>query len=233
MRSIANEIMKKKLLTLLLIALTMGGVSTVSAQVTIGSNNEPNKNALLDLNEGKGTNNNQSEKGLLLSRVALVDASLATPMTDHVAGMMIYNTAKSPTDGSVDAKNYVSPGFYYNNGTRWEKLHLGTDNWFYMPSIVIDVATSGTFTRDLYIEYQKQFSDRVADANNTALIKSTDAPSPFTKILTANELYYYVIGYDPAVFSELSITADGKLSYTVNADNVTDATFMNIVFVEK
>lgn len=109
-----------------------------------------------------------------------------------------------------------------------------------MPSIVIDVTTSGTFTRDLYLEYRKQFDDTMdssTSANSptagTALIKSPNAPNPFTKIFDADKLYYYVPGYDTDVFSALNITVDGKLTYTVDADKVTGATYMNIVFVEK
>jgi hypothetical protein len=111
-----------------------------------------------------------------------------------------------------------------------------------MPSIAIDVTTSGLFTRDLYLEYRKQFDDvrdSVIDPVNspvagTMLIGSTGAPNPFTKIYEADELYYYIIGYDASVFTPApTVTADGKLTYTVDASKVTDATYMNIVFVEK
>lgn len=224
----------KVLLLLLIIA---GTHTHVTAQVTIGSGEPPHNDALLDLKEN---NVGTATKGLLLPRVALTDASLPAPMINHVAGMTVYNTAVSPTDGSVDIKNYVSPGFYYNIGNRWEKLHLGTANWFYMPSIVIDVTTSGNFERDLYLEYRKQFEDGVdssvpndSPTAGTTLVKSPDAPNPFTKIFEADELYYYITGYDTSVFSNLVVTATGKLLYTVDADEVTDATYMNIVFVEK
>lgn len=228
--------MKTKLSTLLLMLLIIGGMSTVSAQVTIGSNNPPNGNALLDLQEkADGT----STKGLLLPRVALESADLPTPLAAHVAGMVVYNTEESPS--SVTKDNYVSPGFYYNSGNRWEKLYLGTTNWFYMPSIAIDVTTSGTFTRDLYLEYRKQFEDgqdsqvdpNTSPVAGTPLIKSPDAPNPFTVIFDASQLYYYVTGYDADVFSDLAVTADGKLTYKVDADKVSGATYMNIVFVEK
>lgn len=221
----------------LLLLIIAGTHIHVTAQVTIGSGEPPHNDALLDLKENSG---GTATKGLLLPRVALTDASLPAPMINHVAGMTVYNTALSPTDGSVDINNYVSPGFYYNTGNRWEKLHLGTANWFYMPSIVIDVTTSGNFERDLYLEYRKQFEDIVDSSTpidspvaGTTLVKSPDAPNPFTKIFEADELYYYITGYDTSVFSNLVVTATGKLLYTVDADEVTDATYMNIVFVEK
>lgn len=223
--------------SLLLILLIMIIHNDVIAQVTIGSGVPPHDDALLDLKENSG---GTATKGLLLPRVALTDASLPAPMINHVAGMTVYNTAVSPTDGSVTVGNYVSPGFYYNDGSRWQKLYLGTKNWFYMPSIVIDVTASGTFERDLYLEYRKQFEDGVdssvpndSPVAGTPLVKSPDAPNPFTKIFDADELYYYITGYDTSVFSNLTVTATGKLLYTVDADEVTDATYMNIVFVEK
>lgn len=227
--------MKTKLSLLFFLFFVIGALGSISAQVTIGSSNSPNDDALLDL---KAEADGSSEKGLLMPRVALEAANLAKPLGAHVAGMTVYNTAVSP--GTVASENYVFPGFYYNNGSKWERLLPGMRNWFYMPSIAIDVTTSGTFTRDLYLEYRKQFEDSM-DAQTdpatsplpgTALVKSPSAPNPFTTIFDANKLYYYVTGYDASVFSALSITADGKLTYTVDADNVSDATYMNIVFVE-
>lgn len=62
----------------------------------------PNTDALLEL---ESTN-----KGLLHTRVALVQTTEASPLAAHVAGMMVYNTATA---------NDVIPGIYYNNGSRW------------------------------------------------------------------------------------------------------------------
>jgi len=62
----------------------------------------PNKDALFEL-ESKF-------KGLLFSRVELVDTSLPAPLQSHVAGMMVYNTTSSAT---------IKPGIFYNDGTKW------------------------------------------------------------------------------------------------------------------
>lgn len=221
----------KKLFYVIIFAMPL--TSVVQANMTVGSTSPPDVNALLDLKE-PGT----TTKGLLLPRVHLVAKDLPDPMTAHVAGMIVYNDETSLT--TVVSENRVSPGYYYNTGSRWEKLRLEETNWFYMPSIVIDVSSSGNFTRDLYLEYRKQFEDTMdnitspsSPAVGMALIKSPNAPNPLTNLLNANELYYYITGYDNTVFSALSITEDGKLSYTVNSENVTEATYMNIVFVEK
>jgi hypothetical protein len=224
--------MKKIIFFLIVLVLFVG---KAQAQVTVGSNIEPNSNALLDLKETGNATAGTSTKGLLLPRVALVATTNPAPLSAHVEGMTVYNTATSG-GGNPGA---VTPGFYYNDGTKWVRISFGTENWFYMPSIAIDVTTSGTFSRDLYLEYRKQFEDTrdgETPANSliagTPLKTSPGAPNPFTKIYAANELYYYVIGYDATVFSfpASPITADGVLTYTVEANNVTGATFMNIVF---
>ncbi len=85
---------------------------TTNAQVKITntSNQTPNTDAILHL---ESQNN---DKGLLLSRVALTSTVLATPLSSHENGIIVYNTAT--TTGS----NLVTPGLYYNDGTKWIKL---------------------------------------------------------------------------------------------------------------
>ena len=76
------------------------------AQVGIGTTN-PNSNALLEINASTNVG------GLLLPRVDLSSTSSVSPLTAHVEGMTVYNTA---TVGDV------SPGQYYNNGSRWIRI---------------------------------------------------------------------------------------------------------------
>ena len=82
-------------------------VSNVHAQMRVGGSTAPNKNAILDLNVNDTIN---GSKGLLLPRVALISTTNASPLTAHTKGMFVYNTA---------TVNNVSPGIYYNDGTRW------------------------------------------------------------------------------------------------------------------
>lgn len=79
-----------------------------SAQVGIGTVT-PDADAILDLSS--------TSKGFLLPRVALTGTNNAAPMSSHVAGMTVYNTA---TAGSGNTA--VSPGMYYNNGSSWQRL---------------------------------------------------------------------------------------------------------------
>jgi len=209
-----NQLAQTTLLSLFLLC-SIHGV----AQVTIGNNAAPKQYSILELStvNVKG--------GLRLPQLNTSERN-ALVLDGTANGLIIYNTDEKCVN--------------YYNGSQWRSFCEGA-GWFYMPSIVIDVTTSGTFQRDLHLEYKKQFADTddsSTPANSptpgTALVKSdVAAPNPFTKIYAANELYYYVTGYDASVFSNLSITSTGVLTYTINAGNVTDATYMNIVFVVK
>ncbi len=109
--------------------------------------------------------------------------------------------------------------------------------FFYMPPVIFDTsAYSGTpivnQTRNLYQEYINQFT-----AANTTMVRSdvggaSEAPVNIPHLPNATDMYYYITYYDTAVFSNLSIDANGVLTYTL-IGNATDASFMNIVFVVK
>lgn len=95
-------------LTLLLLT-TLGA----SAQMKVGNNPTTiNANSLLEL---ESTN-----KGLLLPRLALTSTTAVSPLTAHVAGMSVYNTA---TAGDV------VPGYYYNDGAKWVQIANATGFW--------------------------------------------------------------------------------------------------------
>lgn len=203
----------------------LGLFATVGvAQVKVGTTPEVNPNAMFEV---EATN-----KGMLLPRVALETTSSPAPLTAHVAGMTVYNTAET-TDLAVADKLRVSPGFYYNDGEKWNEM-ITRDNkavkFFYMPSITFDTSVDVTgATKNLYEEYEKQFSLPVG--GNHA--KSTNAPAngiPY--FASPTDLYYYVTDYDPAVFSNIEITDEGIMTYNVTAA-ATDCSLINIVFVVK
>ncbi len=81
----------------------------IHAQVTIGANTAPDADAILDLQS-------QTKKGLLLPRVALIATNDFSPLNKHVEGMVVYNTA------TTTGTNGVSPGYYYNNGSKWLRI---------------------------------------------------------------------------------------------------------------
>ncbi|MDF2381283.1 hypothetical protein JMG10_07390 [Nostoc ellipsosporum NOK] len=78
------------------------------AQVGIGTTS-PNSNAKLEISA--------TDKGFLPPRLALTSTDAASPLSGHVAGMVVYNTAASGSGGTA-----VTPGFYFNNGSQWLRL---------------------------------------------------------------------------------------------------------------
>jgi len=106
-----NTLEKKIVLVLLFV------VTTVSAQIGVGTKT-PHPDAMLEV---KSTN-----KGLLLPRLALSSTTSMAPLSAHIEGMSVYNTA---TTGDV------TPGFYYNDGGKWIRLSSG---------MVADATTTAT-----------------------------------------------------------------------------------------
>ncbi len=210
---------------MLSIVAILGFSLTTQAQVTIGSGDSPNNDALLDLKENSlGT----STKGLLLPRVSLEATTSFSPLSAHIAGMAVYNIA---TAGDV------TPGYYFNDGTRW--IRSGDKNQFYMPSIILptDPSTlpnsnytySGTtFSINLYNLYKEQYEL----SSSATSQKSSGAPA--LKVFEANQLYYYITYFDNAVFSNVQISIAGVLTYQlISGYTISEKTFMNILFCEK
>lgn len=123
----------------------LGISSRTMAQVGIGLAS-PNTNAMLEVSS--------TNKGILLPRVALTATNNPSPLSAHVAGMSVYNTA---TNASV-AANPVYPGEYYNDGTQWQRktawsekvmLSGGTIGGDALTTTTLDVpaaTTSGSIT---------------------------------------------------------------------------------------
>jgi len=95
-----------------------------TAGVGIGTAGAPNGNAALEVRS--------ASKGVLIPRVVLTGTTASAPLSAHVAGMMVYNTATAGT-----APNDVTPGFYYNDGGKWVR--------------VAD-ASNGDLTKDAWID---------------------------------------------------------------------------------
>lgn len=90
--------------------------SVIYAQVGIGT---PTPEAAFDVTS--------SNSGLLLPRIGLTSATDGTTVVNQITtnplvnGTTIYNTATSGT-----SPNNVTPGFYYWNTNRWERINNGT-----------------------------------------------------------------------------------------------------------
>ncbi|WP_025124767.1 hypothetical protein [Myroides odoratimimus] len=205
--------MKKIYLSIAISFLATAGFAQTKIGVVGKSNPDVNTNAILELEA--------ENKGLLLPRVALTETTKTDPLSAHVSGMTVYNTATVAD---------VVPGFYYNDGSKWQQM-VTTDNkavkFFYMPTITFDTSVLGDGTKELYEEYKKQFTMTSGNA-----VKSTSAPAVIPHFPAASDLYYYVTDFDPAVFSDIVIDDNGVMTYKI-IGNGTPTSIMNIVFVVK
>ena len=209
--------------------------NVLQAQVTIGSSLQSEKAALLDLKTKDGGQGGvTSEKGgFLFPRVEINDLTslnVFTGLSDtevntseqkkrHI-GLAVYNI-------SVNAQNNIEEGVYVWNGEQWEKLaYKNRNNFFYMPSIVIETSTTGVQSPiDLYGKYREQFE--------MPKVKSDGAPAQIPFHRNRDDLYYYVTDYDENVFENISISSQGYLQYSVKSPSVDGSSFINIVFVVK
>ena len=103
--------MKYILLLLLIILINV----KLEAQISVGVIT-PNSQAILDMNS--------TNQGVLLSTVALTSTLSPEPLSEHLEGMVVYNTA---TNGSTPTNVY--PGMYYNNGEIWERVDGNRPNF--------------------------------------------------------------------------------------------------------
>ncbi|MDF0708905.1 hypothetical protein, partial [Flagellimonas okinawensis] len=96
---------------------------------------------------------------------------------------------------------------------------------FYPPSIAIDASSNGTGrTVDLYAQYVSQYG--------TPTVASAGAPLA-VPTYGATELYYYVTYADPTVFANMSIDANGVLTYDIVGQPADYNALINVVFVVK
>ena len=109
--------------------------------------------------------------------------------------------------------------------------------FFYMPSVVLPTDTSDprwngrTVTIDLHKLYSEQF------APGLALTPGPTASSPSAGALpveSKTSLGYFITYYDKNVFTNVQVNDYGILSYgLVSTPNVTENTYMNIIFKRK
>lgn len=100
-------------------------------------------------NAAAGLDVDFTNKGLLIPRVSLASTTSFAPLTAHVAGMVVYNTATTAD---------VTPGFYCDNGSKWipgfikgqslgDMLYWNGTDWLRIPIGVPGqyLQVSGTF----------------------------------------------------------------------------------------
>ena len=227
--------MKKVILTIGILA----GVSSTFAQVgRVGINTDDPK-ATLHIKADK--DNKDNNPGLIIPDVSKDKLDTGEPVESTLVyysegsnSAYINQNDQSTTEGIGSKK-----GFYYYDGTDWQRIIRKAQ--FYMPSIVMPT-TVGTHTINLYEEYIKQYADSNGSntfnkqAPNRSWNIQTNNSNNSLKTYAKNDLDYFVVYYDNNVFTDLSITEEGVLTYTVTAEgakNISAQTFMNIVLQER
>lgn len=162
---------------------------------------------------------------LTLAQLDLKDAKYGADQT----GALVYVTSISGGSSFAKTSDITSVGYYNFNGTKW--VSIAAENvkskFFYMPSFVLntDAPYLTNKTVNLYNAYETQFSNIPSARRNPS--SSLSIP-----VYSANELDYYVIGFDSDVLDIIGITDAGVLTYQVKAA-ATSITYINIVFVVK
>lgn len=231
--------MKKVILTIGILA----GVSSTFAQVgRVGINTDDPK-ATLHIKADK--DNKDNNPGLIIPDVSKDKLDTGEP----VESTLVYysegsNSAYINQNDQSTTENIGSKkGFYYYDGTDWQRIIRKAQ--FYMPSIVVPTTVNTRHEVNLYQEYIKQYAhENISNVykDDKSIIPSSDRPiassvgaSPL-KTYRKNDLDYFVVYCDNNVFTNLSITEEGVLTYTVTAEgakNISAQTFMNIVLQER
>jgi hypothetical protein len=96
----------------IIIAFICLGMGQLKSQMRFGISDSLNPNAIVQIDTGDGF-----RKGLLMPRLALKSTNDFYPLGAHVQGMVVYNTSSTGTP-----PNAVSPGHYYNDGAKWNRI---------------------------------------------------------------------------------------------------------------
>lgn len=134
---------------------------SLNAQVGIGTTS-PAASAQLEVSS--------SNKGILTPRINLTSLTDNSTITSPATGLLIFNTATAGT-----SPNNVTPGFYYYNGTKWQRI-LNHEKQLTKNSILINNAaatsssglTGATNISNWTGTYVSSGGDVVVTANFTA-----------------------------------------------------------------
>lgn len=97
-----KAILKRGILCLMLYLIVAFYGFSQNVGINAGGASAPDFSAGLDINF--------TTRGLLIPRVALNTISSSYPLPAHLAGIIVYN---------ISQNGDVTPGFYFNNGTKW------------------------------------------------------------------------------------------------------------------
>src|SRR5690606_17926289 len=201
------------------------GTSAIAqvSQQKIGQNPlASNPNAALEIES--------SNKGLLLPRLELQATNLATPLTAHERGMVVYNTASAGTDVTA-----VTPGYYYNDGAKWVRIATGADAktkpWF-----VKNTSNEATTNTD-NIYHQGKVEVGFTDADGIS-DKKLEVKGDFKTEFVDTDDYVYgfqtaIQGLDPATEENLMYITDNEDMSAANHLSYFGMSKTNVSFINQ
>ncbi|WP_146212689.1 hypothetical protein [Dysgonomonas alginatilytica] len=160
---------------------------------------------------------------------------------DQNATLVYVTEVASATTGKT--KNVKTIGYYFYDATAesgtglWVAFADSSKEQFYIPTILLPTdmyslpdanytaPSTNRFTVNLYNIYKDQLGTPKASSNPISSLRTGTV---------ASDYHYFVLYYDTSVFTSVSVTAAGILTYyLVSGYTPTEKTFMNIVFREK
>jgi hypothetical protein len=226
------------------------------AQVTIGSQDNPQKGVLLELKTKEANNPkkvtddenvtvDRTGGGLLLPRVKLeskntldpfIDSQNTQEWTDNAklthAGMVVYN---------LNTLNGFQQGLYVWNGSEWSEVNGGVENsadterYISIPSFNIELKGLGDNTCNLYDEYAKQFNLNFNDTSQKSSNSSLNIiPSHKSgRLYNPEELDYVVTYYDNRIIDIKNMDEKGNIDFEVLSLDMDANSFINVILVVK
>ena len=170
--------------------------------------NTPNNSAQLDLAD--------TDRGILINRVALTSTANASPISAPANGLMVYNTANA-SSGNTE----VIPGFYYWDGAQWVAMG-GTNGRDWSLEGNAGTNPSNNFlgtTDDTSLVLRTNDSERMRVLNNGQVAINTTTPlagDRFTVIGNSGEYAFNAYASGSGVGSYVQNTGSGDASVTVN-----------------
>lgn len=156
---------------LLLFCFLNGALGTFAQNVGINSTAAtPDPSAMLDVVA--------SDKGVLIPRVALTSILVAAPVTSPLTSLLVYNTATAGT-----SPNDVVPGYYYWNGTQWQRFVATT----YLNSASI-TAIGKFYINGININNNTFLTLTIADAN---VVAGSQVSASFSGLLPGTNAQNY------------------------------------------
>ena len=219
----------KKFAVLAVSLFASGVLFNANAQVTVGSNDLPNATLDVVATKTDGT----TAEGIIAPRLTGDQLKSADAMYDAAQnGTLVYATAAVGT-ASAKTINVKKPGYYYYDAPNsvWVAVGAGTDQWFYMPSFNLPLAsTVGTaLTFNLYNEYTRQFQQ----GGNAQFLSSNGTATNVVEPYAAGDLDFFVTAYSTDVITVTGLDADGTLHYTTESISAPAYSFINVIFKVK